>query len=96
MHALYAAEVRRKTAKSILTHKGVFINESRNPHLPRKRSDLHDRQERAKFITDKLGGYTDQEIKINDGVIQSYKDIKGAIEDAMTAARARATLHVSI
>ena len=49
-------------------------------------------EKRAKFITDKLGGYTDQEIKINDGVIQSYKDIKGAIEDAMTAARARATL----
>lgn len=49
-------------------------------------------EDRAKFITNELSRVTDDEITWNGNVIQSYKDIKGSIDDALESKKALAML----
>lgn len=49
-------------------------------------------EDRAKFITNELSRVTDDEITWNGNVIQSYKDLKGSIDDALESKKALAML----
>lgn len=49
-------------------------------------------EDRAKFITNELSRVTGDEITWNGNVIQSYKDIKGSIDDALESKKALAML----
>lgn len=49
-------------------------------------------EDRAKFITNELSKVTGDEITWNDNVIQSYKDLKGSIDDALESKKALAML----
>lgn len=49
-------------------------------------------ENRAKFITNELSRVTDDEITWNGNVIQSYKDLKGSIDDALESKKALAML----
>lgn len=49
-------------------------------------------EDRAKFITNELSRVTNDEITWNGNVIQSYKDIKGSIDDALESKKALAML----
>lgn len=47
---------------------------------------------RAKFITEKLGGATDQEIQIIDGSIKKYGELKTSMEDVLKLKQAQSLL----
>lgn len=49
-------------------------------------------EDRAKFITNELSRVTGDEITWNGNVIQSYKDLKGSIDDALESKKALAML----
>lgn len=49
-------------------------------------------EDRAKFITNELSKVTGDEITWNGNVIQSYKDLKGSIDDALESKKALAML----
>lgn len=49
-------------------------------------------EDRAKFITNELSRVTDDEITWNGNVIQSYKDLKGSMDDALESKKALAML----
>lgn len=49
-------------------------------------------EDRAKFITNELSRVTGDEITWNGNVIQSYKDLKGSIDDALKSKKALALL----
>lgn len=49
-------------------------------------------EDRAKFITNELSRVTGDEIEWNGNVIQSYKDLKGSIDDALESKKALALL----
>lgn len=49
-------------------------------------------EDRAKFITNELSRVTDDEITWNGNVIQSYKDLKGSMDDALESKKALALL----
>jgi phage-related minor tail protein len=49
-------------------------------------------EDRAKFITNELSRVTSDEITWNGNVIQSYKDLKGSIDDALESKKALAML----
>lgn len=49
-------------------------------------------EDRAKFITDKLSDVTGNEITWNGNVIQSYKDLKSSMDDALESKKALALL----
>lgn len=49
-------------------------------------------EDRAKFITNELSRVTDDEITWNGNVIQSYKELKGSIDDALESKKALAML----
>lgn len=49
-------------------------------------------EDRAKFITNELSRVTNDEITWNGNVIQSYKDLKGSIDDALESKKALAML----
>lgn len=49
-------------------------------------------EDRAKFITNELSRVTGNEIEWNGGVIQSYKDLKGSMDDALESKKALAML----
>lgn len=49
-------------------------------------------EDRAKFITNELSRVTGNEITWNGNVIQSYKDLKGSIDDALESKKALAML----
>lgn len=49
-------------------------------------------EDRAKFITSELSKVTGDEITWNGNVIQSYKDLKGSIDDALKSKKALALL----
>lgn len=49
-------------------------------------------EDRAKFITNELSRVTGDEITWNGNVIQSYKDLKGSIDDALESKKALALL----
>lgn len=49
-------------------------------------------EDRAKFITNELSRVTGDEITWNGNVIQSYKDFKGSIDDALESKKALAML----
>ena len=49
-------------------------------------------EDRAKFITDKLSEVTGNEITWNGNVIQSYKDLKSSMDDALESKKALALL----
>lgn len=51
--------------------------------------------DRAKFITEELGSLTGQEIEWNGNVIESYKNIAGAIDDIIERKRASALLDIA-
>lgn len=49
-------------------------------------------EDRAKFITNELSRVTGDEITWNGNIIQSYKDLKGSIDDALESKKALAML----
>lgn len=49
-------------------------------------------EDRAKFITNELSRVTNDEITWNGNVIQSYKDLKGSMDDALESKKALAML----
>lgn len=49
-------------------------------------------EDRAKFITNELSRVTDDEITWNGNAIQSYKELKGSIDDALESKKALAML----
>lgn len=49
-------------------------------------------EDRAKFITNELSRVTNDEITWNGNVIQSYKDLKGSMDDALESKKALALL----
>lgn len=49
-------------------------------------------EDRAQFITNELSRVTENEIEWNGGVIQSYKDLKGSMDDALESKKALAML----
>lgn len=49
-------------------------------------------EDRAKFITNELSRVTGDEIEWNGNVIQSYKDLKGSMDDALESKKALAML----
>lgn len=50
-------------------------------------------EERADFITNKLGGFTDTEIQITDGVIQKYDELCDTLDKVMQKKKADAYLN---
>lgn len=45
-------------------------------------------EERARYITNELGGYTDMEIEITDGVVQKYGELRDTIDEVMQKKKA--------
>lgn len=51
-------------------------------------------EDRAKYIVEELGKVTENEIKINDGVIENYEELNGKISDYLNLKRAESTLSI--
>lgn len=49
-------------------------------------------EDRASFISDKLGGITGTEISINNGLITNYKNLKQSIDDVLESKKAQSIL----
>ncbi|MED9968602.1 MAG: phage tail tape measure protein [Ruminococcus sp.] len=49
-------------------------------------------EERVSFITEKLSEATDKEIKLNDGVIESYGNLKDSMKEYLELAKGRAVI----
>lgn len=52
-------------------------------------------EDRAKFITEKLSEATGIEIKLNDGIIESYDKVSKAIDDVLKKKRSQAVLNAN-
>lgn len=61
-------------------------------HCKSKRQSQKGYEDRAKFITNELSRVTGDEITWNGNVIQSYKDLKGSIDEALESKKALAML----